>query len=65
MAEVSFAADMEIERLSRSQTSIIYEATGNLGAVRILLGHAKIDSTVRYLGVDVEDALELAEQTKV
>lgn len=39
--------------------------TGNLRAVRILLGHTKIDSTVRYLGVDVEDALDLAEGTDV
>jgi hypothetical protein len=51
--------------LPRSKASIIYKATGNLRAVQILLGHAKIDSTVRYLGVDVEDALELAERTKV
>lgn len=40
-------------------------AIGNLRAVQILLGRAKIDSTVRYLGVDVEDALELAERTEV
>jgi len=65
VAEVSFAADMEIERLSRSQTSIIYEATGNLGAVRILLGHAKINGAVRYVGVGVGDALELSERTEV
>jgi hypothetical protein len=38
---------------------------GNLRAVQILLGHAKIESSVRYLGVDVEDALELAERTEV
>ena len=51
--------------LRRTKASIIYKATGNLRAVQILLGHAKIDSTVRYLGVDVEDALELAEHTEV
>ncbi len=51
--------------LRRTKASIIYKATGNLRAVRILLGHAKIESTVRYLGVDVEDALELAERTEV
>ncbi|KQN90302.1 integrase [Sphingomonas sp. Leaf231] len=44
---------------------MIYKAPGNLRAVQILLGHAKIESTVRYLGVDVEDALELAERTEV
>lgn len=38
------------------QASIIYKATGNLRAVQILLGHTKIENTVRYLGVDVEDA---------
>lgn len=51
--------------LRRAKAAIIYKATGNLRAVQILLGHAKIESTVRYLGVDVEDALELAERTEV
>jgi integrase len=51
--------------LRRTKASIIYKATGNLRAVQILLGHTKIDSTVRYLGVDVEDALTLAEKTDV
>lgn len=50
---------------SESSISIIYKATGNLRAVRILLGHAKIESTVRYIGVDVEDASELSERTEV
>ena len=45
--------------------SIIYKATGNLRAVQILLRHSKIESTVRYLGVDVEDALTLAERMDV
>jgi len=49
----------------RSKASIIYEATGNLRAVQILLGHTKIENMVRYLGVDVEDALELAEAAEV
>ena len=51
--------------LRRTKASIIYKATGNLRAVQILLGHTKIESTVRYLGVDVEDALILAERTDV
>ncbi|QYO79170.1 tyrosine-type recombinase/integrase [Devosia salina] len=51
--------------LRRTKASLIYKATGNLRAVQILLGHTKIENTVRYLGVDVEDALELAEHTEV
>ena len=51
--------------LRRTKASIIYRATGNLRAVQILLGHTKIESTVRYLGVDVEDALTLAEGTEI
>ena len=51
--------------LRRTKASIIYKATGNLRAVQLLLGHTKIESTVRYLGVDVEDALTLAEHTEV
>ena len=51
--------------LRRTKASLIYKATGNLRAVQILLGHSKIENTVRYLGVDVEDALELAESTEV
>ena len=51
--------------LRRTKASIIYKATGNLRAVQLLLGHTKSESTVRYLGVDVEDALTLAEHTEV
>jgi integrase len=51
--------------LRRTKASIIYKATGNLRAVQILLGHAKIENTLRYLGVDVEDALTLAESTEI
>ena len=53
------------DAMRRTKASIIYKATGNLRAVQILLGHTKIESTVRYLGVDVEDALALAESTEV
>ena len=59
------AEDYGTQSLRRTNASIIYKATGNLRAVQILLGHAKIDSTVRYLGVDVEDALELSERTEI
>ncbi|EFG84850.1 phage integrase [Novacetimonas hansenii ATCC 23769] len=42
---------------------MIYKRTGNIRAMQILLGHSKLDSTVRYLGVDVEDAVALSEAT--
>ncbi|HET6235337.1 MAG TPA: tyrosine-type recombinase/integrase [Acetobacteraceae bacterium] len=51
--------------LRRTKASIIHKQTGNLRAVQILLGHTKIESTVRYLGVDVEDALALSEGTEL
>jgi hypothetical protein len=57
--------DYGTHSLRRTKASIIYQQTGNLRAVQILLGHTKIESTVRYLGVDVEDALALAEGTEV
>ena len=57
--------DYGTHSLRRTKASIIYKATGNLRAVQILLRHTKIESTVRYLGVDVEDALTLAEGTEV
>ncbi|MDQ0315001.1 integrase [Amorphus orientalis] len=57
--------DYGTHSLRRTKASIIYKATGNLRAVQILLGHTKIESTVRYLGVDIEDALALAEATEV
>lgn len=57
--------DYGTHSLRRTNASIIYKQTGNLRAVQILLGHTKIESTVRYLGVDVEDALALAEGAEV
>ena len=57
--------DYGTHSLRRTKAAIIYKQTGNLRAVQILLGHTKIESTVRYLGVDVEDALMLAEGTEV
>lgn len=44
---------------------MIYRATGNLRAIQILLGHTKIENTVRYLGVTMEDAFILAERTEI
>jgi len=57
--------DYGTHSLRRTKASIIYKATGKLRAVQILLGYTKIESTVRYLGVDVEDALTLAEGTEI
>ena len=51
--------------LRRTNVALIYKRTGNLRAVQILLGHTKLESTVRYLGVDAEDALTLSEATDV
>jgi site-specific recombinase XerC len=49
--------------MRRTKASLICRRTKNLRAVQLLLGHAKLESTVRYLGIEVDDALELAEQT--
>ena len=51
--------------MRRTKASLIYRRTKNLRAVQLLLGHSKLESTVRYLGIEVDDALELAEQTDV
>jgi integrase len=51
--------------LRRTKASLIYRKTKNLRAVQLLLGHSKLESTVRYLGIEVDDALEMAEQTEV
>ncbi|MNP53917.1 site-specific tyrosine recombinase XerC [compost metagenome] len=51
--------------LRRTKTTLIYRRTKNLRAVQLVLGHTKLESTVRYLGIEVDDALELAEQTEV
>ena len=58
-------AEYGTHSMRRTKASMIYKATGNLRAIQILLGHAKIENTVRYLGVDVEDALTLAERTEI
>jgi integrase len=51
--------------LRRTKATLIYRRTKNLRAVQLLLGHTKLESTVRYLGIEVNDALEMAEQTEV
>jgi len=51
--------------LRRTKAALIYRETGNLRAVQLLLGHTKVDSTVRYLGVELEDALSIAERIDI
>jgi integrase len=51
--------------LRRTKATLIYRRTGNLRAVQLLLGHRKIESTARYLGVEVDDALTIAEQVDI
>ena len=51
--------------LRRTKASLIYRRTGNVRAVQILLGHTKLESTVRYLGIEVDDALSIAEKMDV
>jgi len=51
--------------LRRTKPTLIYKRTKNLRAVQLLLGHTKLESTVRYLGIEVDDALEIAEQTQI
>jgi hypothetical protein len=51
--------------MRRTKASLIYRRTKNLRAVQLLRGRTKLESTVRYLGIEVDDALEMAEQTEV
>jgi len=51
--------------LRRTKASLIYRCTKNLRAVQLLLGHTNLEITVRYLGIEVDDSLEMAEQTEV
>jgi hypothetical protein len=51
--------------MRRKKVSLIYRRTKNLRSVQLLLGHTKLESTVRYLGIEVDDALEMGEQTEV
>ena len=51
--------------MRRTKVTQIYRKTGNLRAVQLLLGHTKLESTVRYLGIEVDDALHIAEQIEL
>jgi len=59
------AASYGTHSLRRTKATLIYRRTKNLRAVQLLLGHAKLDSTVRYLGIEIDDALEMSEQIDV
>jgi integrase len=59
------AAAYGTHTMRRTKATLIYRRTKNLRAVQLLLGHTKLESTVRYLGIEVDDALEIAEQTEV
>jgi site-specific recombinase XerC len=52
-------------RFERTKEALIYRRTGNLRAVQLLLGHARIESTVRYLGIQVDDATEIGEKIDI
>jgi site-specific recombinase XerD len=51
--------------MRRTKAAQIYKKTGNLRAVQLLLGHTKLESTVRYLGIEVDDALAISEQVEI
>jgi len=51
--------------LRRTKVALIYKNTGNLRACQLLLGHRKLESTVRYLGIEVDDALAISEKVEI
>ena len=51
--------------MRRTKATLIYKRTKNLRAVQLLLGHSKLESTVRYLGIEVDDALEISEKLEI
>lgn len=57
--------DYSTHTMRRTKATLIYERTKNLRAIQLLLGHTKLESTVRYLGIEVDDALEMSERTDV
>jgi site-specific recombinase XerC len=57
--------DLRSHSMRRTKAAQIYRKTGNLRAVQLLLGHTKLESTVQYLGIEVDDALNMAEQVEL
>ena len=58
-------ADYGTHLMRRTKATLIYWRTKNLRAVQLLLGHSKLESTVRHLGIEVDDALEISEHTEI
>jgi len=58
-------AEYGTHSMRSTKATLIYRRTKNLRAVQLLLGHSKLESTVRYLGIEVDDALEISEQTEI
>ena len=58
-------AEYGTHSMRRTKATLIYRRTKNLRAVQLVLGHSKLESTVRYLGIEVDDALEISEQTEI
>jgi len=58
-------AEYGTHSMRRTKATLIYRRTKNLSAVQLLLGHSKLESTVRYLGIEGDDALEISEQTEI
>jgi len=54
-----------VRDMRRTKASLIYKKTGSIRAVQLLLGHTKLESTVRYLGIEVDDALAISEQVEL
>ena len=58
-------AEYGTHSMRRTKATLIYKRTKNIRAIQLLLGHTKLESTVRYLGIEVDDALEISEQTEI
>lgn len=58
-------ADYGTHTMRRTKATLIYRSTKNIRAVQLLLGHSRLESTIRYLGIEVDDALEIAEQIDI
>ena len=60
-----YPANYGTHLMRRTKATLTYRRTKNLRVVQLLLGHSKLESTVRYLGIEVDDALEISEQTEI